>query len=120
MAFEVIASPPQDFQAWWDAQLKGAVPNESKPISDGETAFIAKCGICHTVRGTRAGGRLGPDLTHIMSRKTIGAGTLPNTPGFLSAWIADPQHIKPENFMPTLDLSGPELASIRQYIETLE
>jgi cytochrome c oxidase subunit 2 len=119
MAFEVIASAPQEFEAWRAAQLKGQPNTESGPMSDPQNAFIAKCGICHTVRGTRAGGRLGPDLTHLMSRKMIGAATLPNTPGFLSGWIADPQHIKPGNLMPDLDLSGPEFATIRKYLETL-
>jgi cytochrome c oxidase subunit 2 len=120
MGFEVIAVPPERFVAWWSAQLKGAEPVPSLPPTDGQNAFIAKCGICHTVRGTRAGGRLGPDLTHIMSRRTIGAATLPNAPGQLAGWIADPQHIKPGNFMPQLDLSGPDLISIRRYVETLK
>ena len=65
------------------------------------------------MRGTRAGGILGPDLTHLMTRTTIAAGTLPNTPGYLSAWIADPQRIKPGSLMPPLDLSGPELDAHR-------
>jgi cytochrome c oxidase subunit 2 len=82
--------------------------------------FLVHCGICHAVRGTAAGGRLGPDLSHLMSRHTIAAGTLPNTPGYLSGWIADPQHAKPGNLMPILDLSGPQLASIRDYLETLK
>jgi cytochrome c oxidase subunit 2 len=120
MGFEVIAQPPDQFATWWNAQLQGAPPAPSLPPTNAQNAFIAKCGICHTVRGTRAGGRLGPDLTHIMSRRTIGAATLPNTPGQLAAWIADPQHTKPGNFMPQLDLSGPELISIRDYVETLK
>lgn len=120
MGFEVIGVPPEQFVAWWSAQLQGVAPAPSLPPTDGQNAFIAKCGICHTVRGTRAGGSLGPDLTHVMSRKTIAAGTLPNTPGQLAGWIADPQHIKPGNFMPQLDLSGPELIAIRGYVETLK
>jgi cytochrome c oxidase subunit 2 len=120
MGFEVVAVPPDQFTAWWNAQLQGAPPVPSLPPANAQNAFVAKCGICHTVRGTRAGGRLGPDLTHIMSRRTIAAATLPNTPGQLVAWIADPQHIKPGNFMPQLDLSGPELISIRDYVETLK
>jgi cytochrome c oxidase subunit II len=67
-----------------------------------------------------AGGRLGPDLSHLMNRQTIAAGTLPNTPGYLSGWIADPQHIKPGNLMPILDLSGTQLADIRQFLESLK
>jgi cytochrome c oxidase subunit 2 len=55
-----------------------------------------------------------------MSRHTIAAGTLPNTPGYLGAWIADPQHLKPGNLMPILDLSGSQLADIEAYLETLK
>lgn len=72
------------------------------------------------MRGTRAGGNVGPDLTHLMSRSTIAAGTLPNTVASLSAWIAHPQAIKPGGKMPDLDLSGPELEAIRSYLATLE
>ena len=57
---------------------------------------------------------------NIMQRRSLAAGTLPNTPGHLSAWIADPQGIKPGSEMPRLDLTGPELASIRAFLETLE
>lgn len=119
MAFEVIAASPQQFQAWTMAQLEAQPAAMSLAAADPQNAFIAKCGICHTVRGTRAGGHLGPDLTHLMSRRTIGAGTLPNKPGFVAAWIADPQHIKPGNLMPQLDISGPELAAIEKYLATL-
>jgi cytochrome c oxidase subunit 2 len=65
-------------------------------------------------------GRLGPDLSHLMSRTTIAAGTLPNTIGYLSGWIADPQDIKPGALMPVLDLSGPQLSAIRDYLVTLK
>jgi cytochrome c oxidase subunit 2 len=63
---------------------------------------------------------LGPDLTHLMSRLSIAADTVPNTPGYLSGWIADPQHIKPGNFMPAIELSGSQLHAIRAYLDTLE
>jgi cytochrome c oxidase subunit 2 len=119
MAFDVVASPPDQFDAWRSQQLRGASEISDEHVKTGENLFFAKCGICHTVRGTRAGGVLGPDLTHVMSRMTIGAATLPNTPAQLAAWIADPQHIKPGNAMPTLSLSAPEMTSIRQYVETL-
>jgi len=79
--------------------------------------FVQKCGICFAVRGTRAGGILGPDLSHLLTRKTLTAGMIPNRPGYLSAWIADPQHIKPGSLMRRLDLSGPDLARIRQFLE---
>lgn len=69
--------------------------------------------------GTTAMGRFGPNLSHLMSRRTLAAGTLPNTIGYLSGWIADPQHVKPGNYMPELDLSGPQLNAIRSFLETL-
>jgi cytochrome c oxidase subunit 2 len=119
MAFEVIASPPDQFESWRQQQLQPAVQHAQSNPGGSHDLFVAKCGICHTVRGTRAQGILGPDLTHVMSRSKIGAATLPNTPAQLAAWIADPQHIKPGNYMPTLSLSGPEMASIRQYVEKL-
>ena len=120
MAFAVIAEPPDKFKAWWDHQLESAPSTVPKPITDTENAFIAKCGACHAVRGTRAGGIVGPDLSHLMQRRTIAANTLPNTPGYLSAWIADPQHIKPGNFMPRLDISAADLTRIRGFLATLQ
>lgn len=118
MAFEMVAAPAGEFNAWWDHQLGSASPPASPTAIADENAFVSKCGICHTVRGTPAGGRLGPDLSHLMSRRTIAAGTLPNTPGYLSAWISDPQHAKPGNLMPRLDLSGPDLVRIRRFLES--
>lgn len=119
MGLLVIADPPQKFDAWWAAQLEPPAPPASAAVADGQAQFMAHCAVCHTVRGTDAGGRLGPDLSHLMNRRTIGAATLSNTPGGLSGWIADPQHIKPGNLMPNLDMSGPQLAAVRQYLETL-
>ena len=119
MAFNVVADPPDKFAAWWDNQLKGAAAPASASAAQGQSAFLLHCAVCHAIRGTTAGGALGPDLSHLMTRQAIASGTLPNTPGYLAAWIADPQHIKPGNLMPVLDLSGPELASIEAYLETL-
>ncbi|HEX3882121.1 MAG TPA: cytochrome c oxidase subunit II [Stellaceae bacterium] len=120
MAMSVIAEPSAQFEAWWKAQLEAPAPPRSQQVARGETNFVAHCGICHSVRGTKAGGALGPDLSHLMTRRTIAAGTAPNEPGYLAAWIADPQHLKPGNLMPILDLSGPQLADIEAYVETLK
>lgn len=120
MAMSVIADPADQFEAWWKAQLEPALAPQSRQIAEGKTDFVAHCGICHAVRGTTAGGALGPDLSHLMSRKTIAAGTAPNDAGHLAAWIADPQHVKPGNLMPILDLSGPQLTAIEAYLETLK
>jgi cytochrome c oxidase subunit 2 len=115
MALLVVADKPDDFQRWWETQLRPAALTHADAV--GATLFRARCGACHTVRGTGAGGRLGPDLTHVASRKTLGAGTLPNTIAYLSGWVIDPQTVKPGNLMPTLDLSGWELDKIRGFLE---
>jgi cytochrome c oxidase subunit 2 len=120
MAFLVVAQSPQDFNAWREAQLKPSPPPVDTAALNGSRYFVQRCGSCHTVRGTGAGGVLGPDLTHIGQRHGLAAETLPNTPGHLAAWIADPQTFKPGNQMPVLGLPGPELTQIRAYVETLK
>lgn len=119
MAFAVVAQPPEDFRRWWDHQLAGAMLAPDGELARDRALFLARCGVCHRVRGTPAGGAVGPDLTHVMDRLSIAAGTLPNSPGHLAGWIADPQQVKPGNRMPTLDLSGEELTRIGRYVETL-
>jgi cytochrome c oxidase subunit 2 len=71
------------------------------------------------VRGTGAGGGLGPDLTHLASRGTIAAGVLPNRPGHLAGWVANPQSIKPGVLMPSVPLSSTELNALLAYLESL-
>jgi cytochrome c oxidase subunit II len=119
MALVVVALEPDAFRAWWDAQLNPPPPITSQEVKTGETAFVQKCGLCHAVRGTRAGGIVGPDLSHLMQRRTIAAGTLPNNIGYLAAWIADPQRKKPGNIMPKPDISAAELQQIITYLQTL-
>jgi cytochrome c oxidase subunit 2 len=120
MGLVVIADPPDQFEAWRKAQLESAVQPSDEITAEGRDRFVQRCGACHTVRGTDAGGVLGPDLTHLMSRGSLAAATLPNRVAYLPGWIANPQTIKPGANMPNLDISGPELASIRRYLETLK
>jgi len=120
MAFQVFADPPDAFTAWRDHALQPVPPPVSAEAAADVDAFVRRCGACHAVGGTRADGILGPDLSHLMSRHTIAAGALPNSIGHLSAWIADPQHIKPGAYMPRLDVSGPELTRIRRFLLTLQ
>jgi cytochrome c oxidase subunit 2 len=120
MGFEVVAQNPREFDAWWEAQLKPAATIRSPASERGAVLFTYRCGACHTVRGTEAGGAVAPDLTHLMSRATIAAGTLPNNVGSLSGWIANPQAIKPGTLMPIVYLSGPELNDIRSFLLTLK
>lgn len=120
MAMYVIADAPQDYLTWMRAQLQDAAVPASAQVRRGEEAFFAHCAACHAVRGTPAGGILGPDLTHLMSRRTLAAGLLPNTPGNLAAWIADSQALKPGSRMPALAISGPDLSAVVSYLETLQ
>ena len=119
MGLRVIADQPEVYRKWVANQLTSAPSPANSQAARGEEIFAARCGGCHRVRGTLAGGALGPDLTHLMTRKTIAAGTLPNTPAHLSAWIADPQHIKPGTQMPSVPLSGPDLQALRTFLEAL-
>lgn len=118
MGLEVVADPPAQFAAWWANQLQNAPPVPA--AAQGQALFVVKCGSCHTVRGTEAGGRTAPDLTHLMSRRLIAAGAAPNTPAGLSGWIANPQGVKPGSLMPTMYLSGPQLTQVRDFLETLK
>jgi len=119
MAVYVIAQPPAEFEAWRLGQLAGAAAPSDPDAMAGQAVFAAHCGECHTVRGTPAHGSKGPDLTHLMSRRTLAAGAVPNTTGGLSGWIANPQALKPGAKMPATFLSGPQLVQLRAYLETL-
>ena len=119
MAFEVIASPAQEFEEWRNVQIANAATIDESLLA-GQNLFLEKCGICHAVRGTLAGGIFGPNLSHLMTRTTIAAGTLPNTAGYLTAWIADPQQIKPGSLMPQIDLTPTELNHISLYLQSLK
>ncbi|MEO7057394.1 MAG: cytochrome c oxidase subunit II, partial [Caldimonas sp.] len=91
MAMYVVADAPADYAAWLRGQLGDAKAPTTAPERLGQQTFLARCAACHAVRGTEAGGILGPDLTHLMSRRTIAAGLLPNTPGNLGAWVSNSQ-----------------------------
>lgn len=120
MGFFVVAEARNQFERWWQSQSLQAAEPANPAAQAGEETFVFKCGACHTVRGTDAGGTVAPDLTHLMSRHTIAAATLPTTPAGLGAWISNPQSIKPGTNMPTLYLSGPQLQNVLAYLETLK
>ena len=120
MSLEVIAQNRDDFDKWRAAQLAPAASPTTPEQQRGEQLVEYRCGSCHEVRGTLAGARSAPDLTHIASRRTIAAGTLVNNPGNLSGWIEDPQAIKPGALMPNQLLSAQELSDVRDYLETLK
>ena len=120
MGLPVIVHPEADFQGWIDAQRQ-LPPQPSSPQQSRGLNVIERgpCAMCHTIRGTQAGARTAPDLTHFGSRSTIGAGTVPNVRGYLAAWIADPQHIKPGARMPATGLAPDDLQAVVAYLETL-
>jgi cytochrome c oxidase subunit II len=120
MRLSVVASKPKAFDKWWNAQLKGAPPPKSETAVAGEATFIQKCGICHTVRGTRAQGIVGPNLSHLMERHTIAAGVLPNNTGSLAGWISNPQAVKPGSYMPQPEVSPAQLQRILAFLQTLK
>jgi cytochrome c oxidase subunit 2 len=121
MAFTVVALEPAAFDAWKQAQTQHARDPSNPEEETGRQAFLTrKCAACHTVRGTPAEGGTAPDLTHIGSRLTIGAGLFETTRGSLAAWIADPQNLKPGNNMPMVELSADELRAISAYMMSLQ
>ncbi len=119
MGFSVTALAEANFRAWWDHQLLPAAEPSSVGESAGRLAFTTHCGSCHALRGTDAAGTLGPDLSHLMSRQTIAAATLPNDSAHLLGFIADPQAAKPGSMMPQPEISTAELRDIHAYLTTL-
>jgi cytochrome c oxidase subunit 2 len=119
MAVSVVAQRASDFGAWLASQQAPAAP-ASASVAQGAALFNAHCGACHTVRGSEAAGAVGPDLTHLMTRATLASGLMPNTPGGLAGWVANPQAIKPGARMPAAGLSGPQLNAVVAYLESLK
>ncbi len=121
MHFRVIAQTPQEFDAWLAAQALPASDPPAGGLREGQQIFLGSaCVYCHTIQGTNASGTLGPDLTHLASRRTLAAGIVPNTRGYLMGWIADPHGIKPGNRMPPTYLSAGDLDILVTYLESLE
>ena len=119
MGVIVVAESPQAFALWWDHQLSSAPPPQGL-AQQGRETFMEHCATCHTIRGTPAGGILGPDLSHLQQRRRIAAGQMENTPDTLANWIAHPQAIKPGALMPDPALDANQLKSIVAYLETLD
>jgi cytochrome c oxidase subunit II len=120
MAFDIVAEPQADFDRWLAAMRQPARPPQSAAEQHGRDVFMnTRCAACHTVQGTGAHGQVAPDLTHIATRSTIGAGTLPNTREHLQAWVRDPQASKPGNQMPPNPLSADDLQALLTYLDTL-
>ena len=119
MLLRVIAHTPDDFQKWVAAQKQPPVDNPQ--LRAGRDAFFStSCVNCHAIKGTKAKGQFGPDLTHLMSRETLGAGVIANTVENLQAWVRDPQHAKPGALMPNMQLTDGELNQMVAYLSSLK
>jgi cytochrome c oxidase subunit II len=120
MAFVVVAEPMEKFQSWIQHQRQAAQPPRTDEEKRGQQVFLqTTCAMCHTIRGTSAGSRVGPELTHVGSRMTLAAGTLPNTRGHLAGWVIDSQSVKPGNRMPPNALSPEDLQAVVTYVRSL-
>jgi cytochrome c oxidase subunit 2 len=120
MSMSVYAESPARFRAWLAAQGQPAAAPASALQARGRQVLMTNsCAACHTLRGTPARGTVGPDLTHVGSRATLAALTLPNTPSAMTRWIRDPQHVKPGNRMPTLPLPSGDVRALVAYLEHL-
>jgi cytochrome c oxidase subunit 2 len=120
MRIAITAHEPADFGRWVDAQLAPAPEPATPAQSRGREVFLgSSCVLCHNITGTDASAITGPDLTHIASRRWIGAGSLPNDPARLAAWILDPQAIKPGTHMPATQLDGEDLGALTTYLASL-
>jgi cytochrome c oxidase subunit II len=121
MALYVIAQPMPAFRAWLSNMSAPARTPSTPAAAAGKRLFVAdQCASCHTIGGTAASyATVGPNLTHLATRATLAAGTIPNTPSELERWILNPQAIKPGTRMPDLGLSRADATQIVAYLDSL-
>jgi len=116
MLLRVVVESSADFDKWIASQRQRAMRGHP-----GEAAFMSlSCVNCHAVSGTGALGTFGPDLSHLMSRQTLGAGVIPNTSDNLRKWIREPQTMKPGSLMPNMQLNDRELDQVYAYLASLK
>ena len=121
MAMYVFADEPSAFRRWLSREEKPAQSPSGGLAADGERLFLnGPCSSCHAIRGTDADGFVGPDLTHVASRTTLAAVTIPNDRENLREWIVGSQHVKPGNLMPNFSVSGHKLDALVAYLEGLK
>jgi cytochrome c oxidase subunit 2 len=122
MRLLVVAQQPDEYAAWLNQQRKPAAEPSSTAAVAGEQTFLAAaCIMCHQIRGTAAGGRVAPDLTHFASRQYIAANSYPNNDAYLEAWITHAQSLKPEAEMPDLtQFNGEQLRNMVAYLRQLK
>ena len=118
MLLRVVVHTPQEFERWVAHQRTDAVTDPT--VAEGRRVFESTaCVNCHTVRGTDADGLFGPDLTHLMSRATIGSGIASNDRAHLIEWVTDPDHLKPGARMPAMKLETEQVEQVVDYLLTL-
>ena len=122
MAFRIVALEPAEFSRWLVHQGRDAAPPADDFLRRGQDTFLAAgCGECHSVRGTEARGERGPDLTHVGGRRTLAAGTLDNHIGTMTAWIVNPQDLKPGSSMPdSRGQRGEDLRALAAWLGSLQ
>jgi len=121
MRVRVVAQPPAEFERWQQHQLRLPAAPTSEQASRGFHVFMNRpCSNCHRIAGTPAQGRIGPDLTHLGSRKTLAAGVLANNPGNLAAWVTVPQQYKPGSNMPNFQFDPQQLKDLIAYLKELK
>jgi cytochrome c oxidase subunit 2 len=119
MLLRVYVDTPGQFAAWIKNQQQPALQDPA--VAAGRRDFEAQaCMNCHTISGTAATGRFGPDLTHLMSRTTLASGAMDNTPTNLRQWIKAPDTFKSGALMPAMQLSDKQLDEVTAYLETLK
>jgi cytochrome c oxidase subunit 2 len=120
MALDVVADAAPRFRTWLANQAKPAPTPATGLERSGQQAFLSgSCSSCHAIRGTAAASDVGPDLTHLATRATLAAVTLPNTPQALATWITETQHVKPGNQMPDAQVAPDRLHALVAYLESL-
>jgi cytochrome c oxidase subunit 2 len=118
MLLRVYVQPRDQFDAWVKQQQQPAADDPA--VRAGREVFDSTaCINCHAIRGTVANGRFGPDLTHLMSRDTLGSGVLPNFRPTLRAWVSNPDAFKPGSRMPAMNLSDSQFDQLTAYLLTL-
>ena len=121
MRLMVIAEPAEDFTRWYTAAQQPSQKPSTDSQAFGQQIFLRSvCTQCHTIKGTPANGRVGPNLTHVASKPYIASGSLQNDRENLASWITDPQAIKPGIRMPMNTYSPEELNALVDYIQSLK
>ena len=120
MAFTLVAESPSAFDSWLRRNTADApTPTSSQALRGRQVFTSSTCATCHTIRGTSAHGKVGPDLTHVGGRARLAAGAIPNDTGHMAGWIANSQAVKPGNKMPPQRLSADDLRAVVAYLQGL-